>query len=409
MNRFEMNFAFFVSRRYILSNKDSRLLNLISVISIAGISLGVATLIIALSVLNGFEKTLTQKITDFDSHIKILSYKESLPKADLYIERLHNKLKDQIDFISPSVSKLAIISTKNRKEGINVKGIVEIKEIDKIKSNLIEGKLNLDNENSIVIGKTLATKLLLKVGDKVTLFALKNDKIPSPAEMPNIQYFIVTGIFESGMAEYDNMIGYTGIKTAQNLFSMPDEINGIDIKLNSVDKIDSLTKVIRKELRYPYYARTIFEIHRNIFSWIELQKKPIPIVLGLIIIVAVFNIISALLMLVLEKTNSVGILKSLGAKGREIIEIFVYQGIYLSFIGIASGNILAWLLMSIQLKFDIIKVPSSVYFVTRVPIEMSLDIFLLISGVTFVLSLLSAIIPSYFASRINPVTALRFD
>jgi len=404
-----MNFAFFVSRRYILSNKDSRLLNLISVISIVGISLGVATLIIALSVLNGFEKTLTQKITDFDSHIKILSYKESLPNADKFIEKLRTSIEDQIDFISPSISKLAIISTKKRKEGINIKGINEGKEIEKIKSNLIEGELNFDKGNSIVIGKTLATKLLIKVGDKVTLFALKNDKIPSLNDLPNIQNFYIEGIFESGMAEYDNMIGYTGIKTAQNLFSMPGEINGIDIKLNSVEKIDSLSNLIRKQLRYPYHARTIFEIHRNIFSWIELQKKPIPIVLGLIIIVAVFNIIGSLLMLVLEKTNSVGILKSLGAKGREIIKIFVYQGIYLALIGIAAGNFLAWLLMSIQLKFDIIKVPSSVYFVTRVPIEMSIDVFLLISLITFVLSLLSAFIPSYFASKINPVTALRFD
>ena len=404
-----MNFSFFVSRRYILSNKDSRLLNLISVISISGIALGVTTLIIALSVLNGFEKTLTQKITDFDSHIKILSYKESLPNADQYLDKLKNKLKDQIEFISPSISKLAIISTKNRKEGINIKGISEAKEIDKIKSNLVAGKFGLDNNNSLVIGKTLATKLLLKVGDKVTLFALKNDKIPSMDDLPNIQNFFVTGIFESGMAEYDNMIGYTGIKTAQNLFSMPGEINGIDIKLLSVDKIDSLTQIIRKDLRYPYYARTIYEIYRNIFSWIELQKKPIPIVLGLIIIVAVFNIISALLMLVLEKTNAVGILKSLGAKGSSIIKIFFYQGIYLSAIGIISGNILAWFLMYLQLELNIIKVPSSVYFVTRVPIEMSADVFLLVSAVTFVLSLFSAIMPSYFASRINPVTALRFD
>ena len=404
-----MNFAFFVSRRYILSNKDSRLLNLISVISIVGISLGVATLIIALSVLNGFEKTLTQKITDFDSHIKILSYKESLPKADEYLLKLKNKLNDQIDFISPSISKLAIISTKNRKEGINIKGIVEAKEIDKIKSNMIEGELNLDKENSLVIGKTLATKLLIKVGDKVTLFALKNDKIPSMDDLPNIQNFFVDGIFESGMAEYDNMIGYTGLSTAQNLFSMPGEINGIDIKLNSVNKIDSIAQVIRKELRYPYYARTIYEIYRNIFSWIELQKKPIPIVLGLIIIVAVFNIISALLMLVLEKTNAVGILKSLGAKGSSIIKIFFYQGIYLSAIGIIAGNILAWFLMFLQLELDIIKVPSSVYFVTRVPIELSLNVFLLVSIITFILALLAAVIPSYFASRINPVSALRFD
>ncbi len=136
------------------------------------------------------------------------------------------------------------------------------------------------------------------------------------------------------MAEYDNLIGYTGMKSAQNLFSMNDEINGIDIKLKSIEKIDSLAQVVRKLSRYPYHVRTIFEIHRNIFTWIELQKKPIPIILGLIIIVAVFNIISALLMLVLEKTNAVGVLKSLGAKGSEIVKIFIYQGIYLTIIGI---------------------------------------------------------------------------
>ncbi len=404
-----MNLAFFISKRYVLSNKDSRLLNLISIISIIGISLGVATLIIALSVLNGFEKTLTQKITEFDSHIKILSYKEALPNADKYTEKLEQKLGSQIDYLAPYLSKLAIISTKNRKEGINIKGLSEPNEISKIKSNLIQGSINFIKDNSIVIGKTLATKLLISVGDKVTLFALKNDKVPSLSEMPNIQNFYVEGIFESGMAEYDNMIGYTKIDDAQNLFSMPSEINGIDIKLKSANKIDSLAHIIRKDLRYPYYARTIFEIYRNIFSWIELQKKPIPIILGLIIIVAVFNIISALLILVLEKTNSIGVLKSLGAKSKTVIKIFIYQGIYLSFIGIAAGNFLAWLLMSLQLKFNIIKVPSSVYFVTRVPIEMSMNVFLLISLITFILSLVSAIIPSYFASKVNPVKALRFD
>jgi lipoprotein-releasing system permease protein len=211
------------------------------------------------------------------------------------------------------------------------------------------------------------------------------------------------------MAEYDDMIGFTSLRAAQSLFTMQDGINGLDIKLKSIDKIDSLSNLIRKELRYPYYARTIFEIHRNIFTWIELQKKPIPIVLGLIIIVAVFNIISTLLMLVLEKTNAIGILKSLGAKGKAIIRIFIYQGIYLTLIGIISGNILAWFLMSLQLEFDIIKVPSSVYFVTRVPIEMDIKIFIMISIITFFLSLISAVIPSYFAAKTNPVTALRFD
>jgi len=404
-----MKLPFFISTRYILSNKDSRLLNLISVITITGISLGVATLIIALSVLNGFENTLTQKITEFDSHIKIISYNESLPNSDNFIYNLNNRIGDQVDFISAYVSKLAIISSRNRKEGINIKGILQGSESQKLRSNIISGNLDMDNSNSITLGKTLATKLMVKIGDNVTLFALNNDQLPSPANLPNIQKFLVTGIFESGMAEYDNLIGYTGMKSAQNLFSMDDEINGIDIKLKSIEKIDRVAQVVRKLSRYPYHVRTIFEIHRNIFTWIELQKKPIPIILGLIIIVAVFNIISALLMLVLEKTNAVGVLKSLGAKGSEIVKIFIYQGVYLTVIGILAGNFLAWILMSIQLKFDVIKVPSSVYFVTKVPIEMSADVFVLISAVTFVLSLMAAIIPSFFASRITPVTALRFD
>ncbi len=404
-----MKFPLFISVRYIFSNKDARLLNLISVIAISGISLGVATLIIALSVLNGFEKTLTEKITDFDTHIRISTYTKYLPKYQFNIEKISQKIDDQLDYISPFVSKLAIISSKNRKEGVNLQGLIEEKHIERIKANIILGEYPESSDTSVLLGKTLATKLLVKPGDAVKLFALKNDKLPSPADLPNIKTFTISGIYESGMADYDNLIGFTSLKVAQSLFSMPNEINGLDIKLKSVENIDSLSTLIRKELKYPYYARTIFEIHRNIFTWIDLQKKPIPIVLGLIIIVAVFNIISTLLMLVLEKTKAVGILKSLGAKGREIIRIFLYQGIYLSLIGIIAGNILAWLLMSIQLKFNIIKVPSSVYFVTRVPIEIDIKIFILISIITFILALLSAILPSYFASKTNPVTALRFD
>ncbi|HMN16140.1 MAG TPA: ABC transporter permease [Ignavibacteriaceae bacterium] len=404
-----MKFPLFISTRYIFSNKDSRLLNLISVIAVAGISLGVATLIIALSVLNGFENTLTKKITDFDSHIRISSFNDDLPNYKYNIDKISQRIGDQVDFISPFVSKLAIISSKYRKEGINLQGLIENQHIKRIKSNIILGQYPENSDTSILLGKTLATKLLVKPGDKVKLFALKNDKLPSPADLPNIRVFIISGIYESGMAEYDNMIGFTSLKAAQSLFSMQDKINGLDIKLKSVTKIDSLSTLIRKELKYPYYARTIFEIHRNIFTWIDLQKKPIPIVLGLIIIVAVFNIISTLLMLVLEKTKSIGILKSLGAKSCEIIRIFLYQGIYLSLIGIIAGNILAWILMSFQLKFDIIKIPSSVYFVTRVPIEMDIKFFVLISVITFILSLISAILPSYFASKTNPVTTLRFE
>lgn len=404
-----MKFAFFIFRRFISSNRNSRFLNLISGIAVSGIALGVATLIIALSVISGFEKTLTLKLTDIDSHIKVFSFDKDLPQINNALLVIDSICNPFIDYSSPFLSKLALISYKNRKDGVTIKGIINQKYLDRIKQNIIEGSFDLNENNKLILGKTLAQKLLLRVGDSVTLFALKNDKIPSPDNLPNIEKFKVTAIFESGIAEYDASIAFTDISSAQNLFSRPNSFNGVDIKLNDISKADSLTLLIRKQLRYPYYARSVFELHKNIFTWISLQKKPIPIVLGLIIIVAVFNIVGTLLLMVIERTHEVGILKSFGTKKRQIVQIFLLQGFYLAFIGTLAGNLLAIILMEIQTKFNIIKVPTSVYFVTKVPFDFSFEIFLVVSVITLLLALLASLIPSIISSKINPVPALRFD
>ncbi|MFN3873582.1 MAG: ABC transporter permease [Ignavibacterium sp.] len=384
-------------------------MNLISTIAIGGIALGVATLIIALSVISGFEKTLTEKLTDLDSHIKVFSFTTKLPDIDNSLMKIDSICGMNLDYASPFLSNLALISFKNRKDGVTIKGIFDEGYKKKIVENIIDGKANLDSMNNLIIGKTLANKLLLKVGDRVTLFALKKNELPSPDNPPNIERFTIAAIFESGIAEYDASIAFTNLMSAQNLFSMQDEVNGIDIKLNDISKADSLTNILRKELNYPYYARSIFDLHKNIFTWIALQKKPIPIILGLIIVVAVFNIVGTLLLMVIERTNSVGILKSFGTKRSQIIQIFLLQGIYLAIIGTIAGNILAIALMQIQSKFNIIKVPTSVYFVTKVPFDFSIEIFLIVSGITLILALLASLLPSIISSRINPVTALRFD
>lgn len=404
-----MNLSYFIFKKYIKSNRDSRFLNLISTIAISGIALGVATLIIALSVISGFEKTLTAKLTDIGSHIKIFSFKSNLPSVDNSLIKIDSICGNNLDYASPFLSNLALISFKNRKDGVTIKGIYNEGYINKILKNIIEGNLYLDSSNTLILGKTLANKLLINVGDNVTLFALKNNQIPSLDNLPNIEKFKVTGIFESGIAEYDASIAFTNLNSAQNLFSMPGEVNGIDIKLNDISKADSLANLLRKELTYPYFARSIFDLHKNIFTWISLQKKPIPIILGLIIVVAVFNIVGTLLLMVIERTNSIGILKSFGTKKKHIIQIFLLQGFYLAILGTIAGNILALVLMEIQTKFNIIKVPSSIYFVTKVPFDLSFEIFLIVSLITIVLAILASLIPSIISSRINPVAALRFD
>lgn len=406
-----MYFPFFISKKYTLNRKNSKFISFISAISIFGIALGVATLIIALSILKGFANTLTTKIIDFDSHITINSYQTILPDYHFVLPKLESKLYGSVQTINPFVSKLAIISSGKMKEGVNIKGIRSSDKWNGIKSNLIEGSFELSNANppSIVIGKKLANKLMIKIGDKVTLFGLNADKIPTPENPPNIERFIVTGIFESGMAEYDDLNAYVSFRSAQELFNLGDNITGYDIKVKNISKIDSLTNYLSKILGYPNNVKSIYQTHRNIFTWIELQKKPIPIILALIIIVAAFNIVGTLLMIVLEKTKSVGILKSLGAKRKQIISIFLYQGIFLALTGIICGNILAYILTYLQLHFKIISIPSSVYMMSTVPILLSVNTFLLVSAITFLLCIFASVIPAYIAAKIKPVSAIMFN
>jgi lipoprotein-releasing system permease protein len=402
-----MSLPLFISKKYTLSKKDSRFITLISSISIIGIALGVATLIIALSILAGFEKTLTNKVTDFDSHIKITSYVSILPDYSIVLPMLQKELSPVASEINPFASKIAIISSGKIKEGVSIKGI---KPGNKtlVKKDIIRGKFELNN-SSIIIGKKLADKLHVKVGDKVTIFALSKDEIPSPENPPNVEQYYITGIFESGMAEYDDLYAYTSLSSAQTLFNLGDNVTGYDIRLKNISKIDSVTEFLSRQLKYPNSVKSIYQMHRNIFTWIDLQKKPIPIILGFIILVAVFNIIGTLLMIVLEKTNAIGTLKSLGATGKQITSIFLYQGIFLAIIGIIIGNLLAFFLMDIQLSFNIISLPSSVYFMSTVPISLSIQTFFLVSAITLVLCILASAIPSFIASKINPISSLRFN
>jgi lipoprotein-releasing system permease protein len=407
-----MSFPLYISKRLISSKKDSKFISFISGISIAGIALGVATLIIALSILNGFEMTITNKIVDFDSHIQISSYSGTLGNYNAVLPVLKEKLYPYAENVNPFVSQLAIISSKTIKDGISIKGIRPEDNWKGVREDITQGSLDLKDDAeipTIVIGKKLADKLMVKVGDKVTVFALNKNKIPSAENLPNIQKFVIAGIFESGMAAYDDLIAYINLNTAQRLFNTNSNISGYDIRVNEISKIDSLTTYLTNHLNYPYAVRSIYQIHRNIFTWISLQKKPIPIVLGLIIIVAVFNIVGTLLMIVLEKTSAVGILKSLGANRKQIISIFVYQGCYLAIAGILIGNIIAFTLTELQLRYKLISIPSSVYFMSSVPIFISAQNFVIVSVITFALCIIASLMPSYIASKIQPVSTLRFN
>lgn len=408
-----MPVSLFITNRYIRTGRKSKTLNFISLITIGGIAIGVAAVIIALSALDGFENTIAQKIIQFNSHIQISSFaNKNLPDYEYTRGFLLDRLKPYSIQISPYAEKISIIRYKKRSEGVTLKGLLPKYDVSDLKNNIVEGSFRLESQNgnaSILLGRKLAERLLVKTGDKIVIFSLKNNDIPSPDNPPGIKSFTVTGIFESSMAEYDDAYAYTDLSSAQDIFGMQDYVNGYDIKLNSLEKVDSLARNLQDYLGYPYYVRTIYETHQTIFTWLELQRKPIPIAIGLIIIVASFNIIGALFMMVLEKTRAIGTLKSLGMKRRQISAIFLAQGVYLSLIGITLGNLLAFAISRLQENYEIIKLPASVYYMSKAVLDISLENYLIVSGITLSISLLSAYIPGRIAAKINPVNTLRFN
>jgi lipoprotein-releasing system permease protein len=265
----------------------------------------------------------------------------------------------------------------------------------------------IDGLPGLVIGSRLAEKLNVTCGDRVTVFGISG--IPSPLNMPTVIQFRVTGIYETGMSEYDDVFGYTSIRVAQRLFQYGDAMTGFNIRVEDPEKAQAVAFEIQRLLGYPYYPRTIFQMYRNLFTWIELQKKPIPIVLGLIIIVATFNIIGTLLMMVVEKTGEIGILKSMGASSAGITKIFVFQGLFIGLIGTVLGNLLAYGLCWAQSQYKIMSLPEGVYYMNTVPISMDISNFALVSGIAILLCFLATLVPSFLASRLNPISSVRFS
>lgn len=407
-----MPLSIFIAKKYISNKQSSKFLSLVSVISVIGIAIGTAVLIIALTILNGFEEIVAQKIVNFNSHIKITAFgNRNLPDSDVIKSEITQKIGGDFHSISEFISKLGIIKSRTLSEGVTIVGIDTETDNTNIDEYIVEGNYELDSEEikQIIIGKKLSEKINTSINDKITIFSLKRDELPDADNPPAIEQYIISGIFESGMAEYDDMNVYISLSNAKELFETYNSISGYNIRLNNVDSIDSTAKALQDLLGYPYYVRTIFQVHQNIFTWLDLQKEPIPIILGLIIVVAIFNIVGTMLMIVLERTSSIGVLKAIGFTKKKILQIFFVQGVFLGLLGITIGCILALVLSYLQLQFNLITLPSSIYFISTVPISIDIENYLIVAGIGLVLSLLASLIPSYVASRMNIISSIRFN
>lgn len=385
-----------------------------SLAAVAGIALGVATLVVALSVLEGYEKVISEKLTNFDADIQVFAYgNQDVPDATGTVALLKGVAGTEIKRIDLSAQKICILGKRRINEGVTLKGVDSLYLGSRQGLAILDGSFGLepgpDSVMKVVIGKTLATKLRVKAGDMINFFAINAVDLNDMTALPAVENFQVAGIYQSGMGKYDDAFAYTSLGTIRKLYEMGDNINLIEIKLKDPAKVNSLRDEILPQLKHPLSAVTYVEANMQMFNWIELQRKPVPIVLGLIILVAAFNIISALLMLVLDKTNTIGTLKALGAAPGMITGIFLVRGMLLGVAGSLAGVVLGFILAWLQSEYSIVTLNPQVYFVDKVPISINPAYFVAVFTISVALSFLSSLIPAFAASRVDAVKALRFN
>lgn len=404
-----MNPSAFIARRYANPRNSKRLLSFVSLIALVSIALGSMALIISLAVLDGFERELRENSVKFTSHIQVQTFGRQSMEG--YRQPLH-LLQDSVPnvaAVSAYVAQEGIIRSSSFLDGVLIKGIDPQKDVSGLHNNIVRGSFGFSSGDAyeIILGEKLARRLDVDTGGKLIIYSITGE--PSLLNPPIVEEFRVRGIYETGMTAYDDLYVYIPFATAADLFSLPpDGATGFDILVRDITQIDTTAARIQDVLGYPYYPRTVYEMYGAMFAWIELQKKPIPIILGLISIVAVFNVVATLLMLVVEKIPSIGVLRALGMKRNGILRIFLSQGLTFGAVGTLSGCLLGFLACWLQATYKVISLKGEIYFLDAVPIEFALWHYLIVIGVSMFFCLLATLIPSVIAARVRPLKALQF-
>jgi lipoprotein-releasing system permease protein len=405
----KFHLASFVARRYGQSYRRRRFISFTRLVAFFSVMIGSLALILSLSVLEGFEESLRTNAVKFTSHIHLVGFRnKSLPNYLSVTAKLTQEIP-QIKSVAPTIEREGLVRSHGEIEGVRLKGVDAQIEISLRPKKIIEGQFAFSNARAseVLIGKKLARKLNCITGDTIIITTILSDETGQPN--PLIRQFRLVGIYETGMAQYDDIYVYLPLEAARVFFQFPENsVSGFDIMLHSIQDAPSVARRIEELLGYPYFALTVTDLNSSMFAWIELQKKPIPIVLGLISIVAVLNVLTMLLISVVEKTHSIGILRAIGMQGRDIMRVFILQGVGVGAAGTVVGCGLGYLLCALQYWFGIVRLEGDVYFVDVLPIAFSVWHLLIVVGFSLLISLLATLIPAWIATRISPIKALRF-
>jgi lipoprotein-releasing system permease protein len=425
-----MSYELFISLRYLRARRKQVFVSVITMFSIAGIFLGVAALIIVLAVMNGFETDLRTKILGINAHVVLMEYGGVMHDYEKAMQKVIRE--KEVVAVTPFIYSQAMVKKGESASGVILRGM-DTETASRVINlgKMQEGKIAYLAEKNrlhlmltpdgvkmpgVVLGKELAKNLGILLFDTVAILSPQGISTPLGV-MPRLKKFLVVGIFDSGFYEYDSTMAFLALRDAQEFLNLGNLVTGLEIKVGNIYQAGSIARQLEKKLGHPYWARNWMEMNKNLFSALRMEKRVMFIILSLIVLVAMFNIITTLIMVVMEKNRDIAILKSMGATARSIMKIFIYQGLIIGVIGTLLGSIaglavaynLEKLSLFVERIFGFKILPADVYYLSALPSLVNYgDVGTIILGTLFI-SLLATIYPSWRASRLDPAETLRYD
>ena len=403
-----------IALRYLKPRRNDGFLRIIKFFSFTGIALGVAILIIVMSVMNGFRAELVEKILGFSPHITIKPYDQKIELNKI------NELEKHEEIISKSVrsySGEAVIFSKNNTKGIIVRGYSknDLEQMSLLKDSIIDGSLNDFESNSVSIGKDLAIASDIIVGDKIQILSTASIETPF-GNLPTQSDYMVTSVFSSGLSDFDGNVIFMPIDEVLPLFGVPEEEIRVEIFLKSPEKIELIKEDIQN-LFSEHYVYSWADLNKSFFAALKVERNVMFIILTLIIIVAAFNIISGLTILVKNKTKDIALLRTIGVSRKSIVKIFFLTGFLIGFFATLSGVIFGVLFSFyveeirelITFLFNVQLFPEEIYFLSKMPSEINIISILIISGFSLTITIFASLFPSLAAAKLDPVRALKYE
>lgn len=406
-------FELFIGMRYLRAKRKQTFISIITIISVLGVMVGVMALVVVLSVMNGFRADLMSKILGVNSHVLVLNFGGGF--KDYEKTRLKVSKIDGVVASTPFIYSQVMLNNSGNVSGSLLRGVDPesvggVLSIDHmIKDGSLESLRNTsEGLPAIIIGRELSRQIGTFVGDTVKVVSPEG-KLTPLGRVPNTRKYKVVGIFDSGMYEYDASMAYVSIEEAQDFLGLGDRVTGLEVKVKDVYKSDSVAKAIQEELGHPFWTKDWKAMNRSFFSALKLEKVTMFVILTMIVIVGALNIISTLVMVVMEKTRDIAILRAMGASARSIMSIFMIQGLVVGLIGTLAGLASGLGLCHLLAKYKFISLPSDVYYISTLPVKVEAGDVWFVGLAAVGISFLATLYPSWHASKLNPVEAIRYE